>query len=183
MLQFLKKNTLIVLLAFLATILLVLRVFIIPQENPRLLVGMSWKGIVPGETQMSQLKDILGEPESVSQIENQTLFSFTANNGGPPDRIISENDVVGIIKEHYFEGKNLASFVGEYGQPEAEFWGEYKTVGFKTYVFPGKGIALVANQNDGGVIQIWYFKPTTLGEFLSRWGQELSTEFKEVFYP
>lgn len=180
--SFLRKNTLIILLAFLATILVLLKIFVVPTKKeapgpPK----PSWKGIVPGETQTSQLKDVLGEPEGVSQVENQTVFSFGTDDGGPPDRIISENNIVGIIKEHYFEEKNLASFIEGYGQPEAEFWGEYKTVGFKTYVFPKNGIALIANPNGGVVIQIWYFKPTTLGEFLSRWGQELSTEFKEVF--
>lgn len=179
---FFRKNGLLILLAFLATILFVLRVFVgLGKKEPPQPIVFSWKGVVPGETQTAQLTNILGIPENSSQERSQITFSFRADDGGPPDRIISENNVVGIIKEHYFEGKNLTSFIEEYGQPEAEFWGEYKTVGFKTYVFPGKGIALVANQNDGGVIQIWYFKPTTISEFLLKWGQGLSTEFKEIF--
>lgn len=180
MLQFLKKNILIVLLAFLATILLVLKVFIIPQEKPRPPAGISWKGIVPGETQELEVKSKLGEPENTSQQGPQTIFSFGSETG-PADRIISENNIVGIIKIHYFEEQSLDSFFAEYGKPDGEFWGEYKTVGFKTYVFLKNGIALVANPNSGIVVQIWYFKPTTITEFLSRWGQELSTEFKEVF--
>lgn len=179
---FLRKNGLLIFLAFLATMLFVLRIFVSPnkKESPQPTV-FSWKGVVPGKTEASQLTNILGGAENTSQEKSQTTFFFKADDGGPPDRIISENSVVGIIKEHYFEGKNLTSFIEEYGQPEAEFWGEYKTVGFKTYVFPGKGIAVVANRNDGGVIQIWYFEPTTISEFLSKWGQGLSTEFKEVF--
>lgn len=180
MLQFLKKNALIVLLAFLATILLVLRVFIAPQEKPRPPVGISWRGIVPGETQELELKSKLGEPENVSKQGSQTVFSFGSETG-PAERIISENNTVGIIKTHYFEGRSLDSFLEENGKPDGEFWGEYKTVGFKTYVFLKNGIALVANPNSGIVVQVWYFKPTTMTEFLSRWGQELNTEFKEVF--
>lgn len=181
MLGILKKNILIVLLAFLATILVVLRVFVAPPEKPQgPPVGPSWKGVVPGQTQEPELKNSLGEPENVSRGGTQTIFSFKSASG-PPDRVILENNTVGIIKTHYFEGRSLDSFLEEYGKPDGEFWGEYNTVGFKTYVFLKNGIALVANPNGGVVVQIWYFKPTAMVEFLSRWGQELSTEFKEVF--
>lgn len=180
MLGFLKKNTLIILLAFLATVLVVLRIFVVPQEGPRSPTGPSWKGIVPGETKEGGLASALGEPESISQDGQQTTLSFESESG-PPDRIVSENNTVGIVKTHYFEGRGLDSFLEEYGKPDGEFWGEYKTVGFKTYVFLKKGVALVANPNGGAVVQIWYFKPTTMAEFLSKWGQELSLEFKEVF--
>lgn len=179
---FLKKNGLLILLAFFATILFVLRVFVGPgKKEPPQPTVVSWKGVVPGKTQPSQLLGILGEPEKSTQEGSQTTFSFRADNGGPPDRIVSENNIVELIKEHFFEEKTLGSFIEEYGQPEGEFWGEYKTAGFKTYVFPSRGIVLVANPNSGTVIQIWYFKPTPLSGFLLKWGQGLSGEFKEVF--
>lgn len=181
----LKKYWFLIVLAFVATILFVLRVFVVP--NSAELLGqatptpqpqaLEWNGIRAGQTTVQDLQTKLGEKFQVNP-ENGNQVWITPPAGGPPHEVNLENGVVGLVKDRIFSG-NISSFREKFGNPEAELYGDHAEMGFKTYIWANRGIAVVAHQNEGLVFEVWYFKPTTLKEFYQKYGQGLTVELEE----
>lgn len=179
----LSKYWFFVILALGATILVVLRFLIgpppVPEPVPQKPVS-SWENITPGKTTESELAGILGQPSIVEQEGNQKTLNFPPQTGGPDDRIVIQNNTVGLTKRIYYGQETLTTLKTKYGDLEAEFFGPYQNIGAKVYVFPKNGIAIIASTYDGTIIEIWNFTPTTLSVFLSEWGQDFSPEEKPI---
>lgn len=174
---FLKKYWIFVLLALIATLLVSLN-FYLTKGPPKeaVLPVPSWRGIVPGETSADTLYKNLGTPQSQKQVGDQTLLEYPRPGLARPNEVVVENNTVGLVREKV-SGKKLGDFKTQYGEPEGEYWGPEKEAGFKLFVYPQTGIALVASLGDGAILEIWYFKPTTLDQFLSVWGKDLTLEY------
>lgn len=177
MVSFLKRSWLLILLALLATILVVVNFFITrgPTETggPPATPAPTWKRVVPGKTNTGELSSLLGNPETTVQEGGKTIFGFAREGGGPSHEVVVENDRVGLVKEK-IPGANISTFKTRYGNPEGEYWGPQQDAGFKTYVYPSRGIAVVAGTGGGAIFEVWYFEPTTLSSFLQTWGKDLS---------
>lgn len=175
-----KKYFLLVLLAFIATILVIVKVLLSGQTQTPIVIPspipspLTWNGITPGQTTPSQLKTIPGVEESTNE-SGQTKITIPRSDQGLPHEITMQNNVVGLIKDRVLSG-NLNNFIQKFGQPDGEYWGDHQEVGFKTYVFVKHGVAVIASKQDTSVFEVWYFQPTTLSNFLSTWGKGLTTE-------
>ncbi|MBI2007096.1 MAG: hypothetical protein HYS83_00080 [Candidatus Blackburnbacteria bacterium] len=170
----LRRYWFFILLSFLAGVLLFLRLFSpIPRAvpSPTLSVYPEWRGVVPGKSPAADLRKLLGEPAEVTTQDGKSIFSFLPEEGGPPHRVATENDIVGLIREQYYGADKLEDFKKKYGSPEGELFGPYQDMGFKVFVFPEAGVAAVSSIQDGTTVEVWYFKPTTLSGFLEKWGK------------
>lgn len=184
--SFLKRSWFVILLAFIATIIVLAKIFLAkPQEKvavPTPQPAPVWNELMPGTTTSEEVKQKLGEPESVIPENNNLKFLYPRQGGGPEHEIILEETTVALVKDRILGEGNITSFRQRYGKEDAEFWGEHKTVGFKTYVWPTKGVAVVAHSDTGSIYEAWYFKPIIMEQFLTTWGQDLSTEFSQDGY-
>lgn len=181
-----KKYWLIVLLAFIATILVIINFFITNKNNGQktpvqtAVPSVSWKGVVPGQTNKDQLVKLLGTPDPAYSNPTNNTYAYPREQG-PPNLVFLDGDKVGLIKEMVTSG-NLSQYIQKYGKPEGEYWGENQESGFKIYIFSKSGLAVMAHQKEGLVVEIWYFQPTTLENFLAIWGRDLSLEEKPQGY-
>lgn len=181
---FLKKYFIFILLAFTATALFAIRFSLSGPTNGPASRGVSppsWKTIVPGKTTAGELEKALGKPSSLENLDTNTVFKFESEMGGPPHTVVVEGQTVGLIKERFGGSEVFGDFVKKYGNSEGEFWGPYKEVGFKLFVFSSRGIAVLANQTDGTILEVWYFEPTAIDGFLKKWGAGLENEPKTSF--
>lgn len=170
----LRRYWFFILLSFLAGVLFFLRLFPgVPRAvpSPKPLVYPEWRGVVPGKSLVVDLNKFLGEPTEVTAQDGKHIFSFLPEEGGPPHQVTTENNIVGLIREQYYGADKLADFEKKHGPPEGEFFGPYQDMGFRVFVFPETGVAVVSNAQDGTTIEAWYFKPTTLPGFLEKWGK------------
>lgn len=186
MLSYLKKYWLFVLLGFVVTTLVVLKVFLPKVVNTTQTTPLpkteSFKGIVPGVTTPEDLNKILGQPDSTLSNLSENTLAYPREGGGPSHlaRVGNDNKVE-FFKQQALEG-NLSTYVEKYGKHEGEYYGDLQESGLKVYVWATKGIAVLASVNNGYLFEVWYFKPISLTEFLSRWGTSLTAEPKTQGY-
>lgn len=182
--RFLRKYFIFIFLAFVATALFIIKVFLFEQGKS--LIGPevsspSWKNITPGKTTINETENILGAPVSLEKAGTSIVLKYETGVGGPPHTVVVENQIVGLIKERFSGSETLDDLRKQYGNPDGEFWGPYKEVGFKLFVFSSRGVAVLASRLDGVVLEVWYFEPITLDGFLKKWGAGLETELKTSF--
>lgn len=184
--NFFKRNWLLILLAFMATIVVLAKIFLTkPQETvqtPTPPPTPSWNEITPGNTTTEQVRQRLGDPKTVVPEGDYLKFLYPSQSDGPEHEIFLEGTTVALVKDRILGNGNIASFRQKYGLSEKEFWGEHKSVGFKTYVWAMRGVVVVAHTDSGLIYESWYFKPQTMEQFLATWGKDLSVEFSPDGY-
>lgn len=92
----------------------------------------------------------------------------------------SKNPSKEITKE-YFPEVDYNQLIEEFGDPEGEFFGPDAGAGFSVLVFPKAGVATVADPDTDKVLEIWYFEPTSLGNFYYLFGENLSVSRPQDF--
>ncbi len=171
-----KARLLIFLLSLLVVVILVTELFArrLPQET----AVNAWKNIIPGKTTPEEVESSLGQPQQKAEIEGKMTYFYQSPIPDWPDKIqLSEDQKVVEIIKHYFPSasENYQSFLDKYGSPDKELFGPHAQAGFSVFVFLQKGVAVIANPDSGKVMEIWYFPPKNLGEFLTLYGKDLSS--------
>lgn len=184
MIKFFKKYWFIIVLGFIATILVIVNLFIPKQkqtvsEPTQPSSAETFKGITPGKTSVEDLSKVLGAPDPKLSDFSKNMLVYTREGGGPGHEAVVNGNTVEFFKQQALQG-NVSDYVEKYGKFEGEYYGEYQESGFKTYVWPNKGLAAVASINNGYLFEVWYFKPTTLDDFLKTWGKDLTNEPKKT---
>lgn len=150
---------------------------ITPQETAELLQAPSWRGVIPGRTTLAELNNLLGPPASSKREDGIIHLTFERLGKAREDEVFVENNIVILVKEKVSD-RYLIAYQNKYGKPEGEYWGTAKESGFKTFIYAKEGLAVVASLGDGAILEVWYFKPVGLKQFLSsRWGKELLVEW------
>lgn len=183
MLDFIRKYWLFIILAAIAFLIVAIKVTVPPQPQPtpqevtpqQPTKTAIWQGIVPGQTTIEQLAQIAKLKGYDLKSVSKNQITIESELGGPPHEVTIQGQVVGLIKQQVFGEEKLDTFITQYSQPEGEFWGPHQEAGFKTYVFPKNGFAVVAGPEEGLVAEVWYFTPNTLERFLITWGKELTS--------
>lgn len=178
-----KKYWFLVLLAFVATSLVIINLFLPKKETgpatPTVNQESIWKGIIPGQTSQEQLINVLGAPDpKLSDFSTNTL-AYPRQEGARPNEVIVEQETVSLIKEKVVVGI-YSDIKQKHGPSVADFYGPEQDAGFKLYVYNQKGFAVLASEGDGAILEIWHFQPTTIDKFLENsWAINLSTKPKE----
>lgn len=179
--EFYKKYWLIIVLAFIATSLLLIKIFLVPnntetQASPTPQAN-NFNGILPGKTKIQDANLILGTPDPKQSDISQNMIAYPRQEGSRPNEVYTDdNQVITLIKQKVATG-NLSDFKQRYGNPESEFFGPAANSGFKLYLYLSKGLGVVASQEDGTALEVWYFQPMKESEFLQQpWAKSLSKE-------
>lgn len=197
MINLFRKRWYLIILAFLATILFILKYLLkessLPQTTPKLHSELSPTIIItPAESLISSSSDLniisgvltkydleqkLGQPTKIEANNNYLIYYYPSENENWPTQIyLSEKENKVVASKRFFpsQGETYQSFVQKYGVPDKEFFGPHEGAGFSVYLFLKKGVAIVSNSDSGIVLEIWTFIPTSLEDFLSSWGKDLS---------
>lgn len=132
--------------------------------------GSAYKDrIYPGKTTKNQVQSKLGTPEKTGGVNGAESYLYQTTNQFRKDQVEFSGDLVSVVKEQVIanEKGKLADYFKKYGKEESILYGPHLT--FAPGSFWGKsGLIVFANQNDGTIIEIWYFEPQTLEEFLAK---------------
>lgn len=181
--NFLKKYWFII-LVFLVLIFVVVDKIIIPDKKTSQSVQtitsnrvVDYKSIQPGITTSSEVNKILGKPIKQNEIDGKILEEFASSNKYRNNTVIVQNGVATLIKEIITsaDNKRADDFIREFGTAPNKLYGQDPNSNFNLYVYPINGIAYLGHE-DGTLLEIWYFQPTNIGNFMSIWATDYSTE-------
>jgi hypothetical protein len=144
-----------------------------PPPAPKPTVGEGYKSLVPGESKREDVIAKLGLPLNDT---DSPVLNYKSTNPNLPHNFSIEEDTVVFIKEQVAPGDKLAKedLIELYGAPPETLYGPNTVNGFNLYVYPDKGVAFLGHVSGSGVLEVWYFPPTTTDEFLQTWGTDYS---------
>ena len=135
----------------------------------------SWQGIKVSINTKKNVINTLGTPTMAKQtLLGNTLFYQSDNQVFPHTIIFDQSDIVDsiFVQVTADDPIKFSEWLESYGPPEKEMYNSYSEF-TKTYIFPQKGAAVVANKDLDQTYSVHYFKPTNLKDYLSQWGSYL----------
>lgn len=144
--------------------------------------GAPWQNqIYAGTTTKEELKSLLGSPIKVDDRNGQISYFYSSANQYRPHEVNVLGNTVNLIKEQVIEEEKgrLADYTQKYDQPERKLYGKHGAFA-PGHFWSKAGLLIFANEFDGKIIEIWYFSPTTLENFLQQY-PELTTEKPQNF--
>ncbi|OGD87499.1 hypothetical protein A2870_04080 [Candidatus Curtissbacteria bacterium RIFCSPHIGHO2_01_FULL_41_11] len=134
------------------------------------------ENIYAGQTTKQELETKLGTPEKIEAIDEGVAYFYPTEDRYRPDKIEISGDTVSIIKEQVLESEKggLNNYLQKYGTPQAKLYGPFGTIA-PGHFWGNNGIIVFGNEHDGTIVEIWYFAPTNLENFLAQ-NTKLKTE-------
>jgi hypothetical protein len=135
-----------------------------------------YKSIVPGKSTLDEVNDLLGFPIEQNEENGKTIAEYESSSKYRNNVITVQNGVTTLIKEIVTatDNKKAESVTGVYGTAPHRLYEQKPSSTFDLYVYPNNGIAYLGHE-DGTLLEIWYFQPTTIETFSNSWGQGYST--------
>lgn len=182
MIKFFKKYWLLILIG-LATVLFVVNKILETKQPPSIVPTpvstntANYRSIFPGTSKLDEVNNLLGFPLSESKEDEKLISEYQSNNLYRNHVVIFESNIVALVKEKIISSdeKTESSITSEYGIAPYVLYSQDPSAVFNLYVYSDNGIAY-KGANDGTLLEVWYFKPTTIDEFISKWGEEYSKE-------
>lgn len=137
-----------------------------------------WQGVRPSITTKEEVIKTLGAPIKEKQTPLGNTLLYPSDNKVFPNTILfdKEDKVTSIfIQVPTNDPIKFSEWLQDYGQPKKEMYNSYSAF-TKTYIFPNKGVAVVANKEADQIYSIHYFQPTNLEDYLSQWDNYLFEE-------
>lgn len=136
----------------------------------------NYNSIVPGKSTEEDVVDKFGDPANKSTNYSQTTLDYNSNNPNFRNQFLVNNNKVDFIKQIVATKDNIhvKDITEKYGTPRYILYGPGSVGGFDLYVYPDKGIAFIGELDSGIILEIWYFKATTISDFVSKWAPEYS---------
>lgn len=131
-----------------------------------------------GQTTEKQIQSLPNRKDVKPLPDNTTEYSFPSSYSHLDNTAVTQNQLL-IFKKVITALPNtplptISSYTDQYGRPDSEFTGSVNYGRFaKTYIYASKGFAIVGNPNTNEVYEIQTFLPTSVGEYVKRWGQDL----------
>lgn len=180
------KSNKILIVAVLATTTLAVLSFIssftkkAPQHPPQ--QAVPWEStIFPGSTSKQSLEELQGKPQKIESQNNKEVYLYKTQNEYRFDSVKIGSDTVVEVKEQILsdDNRDLNYYLEKLGPEETMLFGGPSS--FTRGFFWGKhGIIVFAGQFDKAIIEIWYFKPTTLEFFLQNHPELSKTETETI---
>ena len=136
----------------------------------------TFKDVVPGISNESDLNKVLGTP--IKSTTNNGVTTDEYKSASPVRKSIGiiENGKVSLIKQIIGSSENITadSVTNIYGKAPEILYSKAPNSVFRLYVYPSNGIAYLGH-SDGTLLEIWYFVPTSIENFMTQWGQDYQT--------
>ncbi|HJY98826.1 MAG TPA: hypothetical protein VJ227_03875 [Patescibacteria group bacterium] len=133
----------------------------------------SYKNVTPGVATEADLRQAFGTPVKTTVSDGQTIDEFTSTSELRLHSAIIENGKVIFIKEivSAHDTRIAKDITDIYGPASYFLYNKSPNDVFNLYAYPSNGIAYVGSEN-GILLEVWYFQPTTFEDFLNRWASE-----------
>lgn len=140
--------------------------------------AIDYKGIIPGTSSKEDVIEALGTPIIENKVEKYDQLEFKSDNPNYNNETLIEEDKVVFIKKIVVKNENIMAqeIKSKYGEPTNILYSHKSSIGINLYVYPEKGIAYIAHGASGILYEIWYFVPTTIGDFKQKWASNYSDE-------
>jgi len=138
--------------------------------------AVSYKSLTPGKSNLDQLEKEFGEPLETKEDGTKKTLDFQSSSKVRPNQAIVEDETVVFIKEIVTktDEKSVKNITGVYGDPNFVLYDQSSpNSSFSLYVYPDRGLAFIGHPS-GTLLEIWYFPPTTLDDFIQRWAPNYS---------
>lgn len=132
----------------------------------------AYQKIVPGVSSKNDVISLLGEPLT----EEENTIEYKSSSPNFNHQITLDQEKVSFIKEIITlkEKKSSKDITNVYGVPKKMLFGPDAAAGFYLFVYPENGIAYVGHPESGLLLEIWYFPPTNMEDFISKYTQGYS---------
>lgn len=136
----------------------------------------SFDEIIPGKTSIEKINELLGKPLDSTKSGDLDVFNYKSENQYRTHKVYSKDGLTELIIEEIVNENKTANDVRKiYGIAPEILYEKTLTSVFNLYVYPSNGIAYLGHE-DGGILEIWYFVPTTIEDFITKWGSDYSKE-------
>ena len=184
--KFITKYWLIIFLILTILLFIINKLLTINQPTPITPVPEStsvanYQSILPGSTTFDNVNELLGFPLEINGGGEKTIAEYRSSNQYRNHTIVFENSVAVFIKEEVISSneKTVNSIIKVYGIAPYTLYDQRPSSVFNLYVYPNNGIAYLGG-DDGTILEVWYFKPTTIDDFVNRWGSDFAKEKSKV---
>lgn len=132
--------------------------------------------IIPGKTSLERINELLGKPLNSTISGELNVSSYKSTNQYRNHKVYSKEGLAELVVEEVINGSKTSNDIRKiYGiAPEMLYEKTLSSV-FNLYIYPSNGIAYLGHE-DGGILEIWYFVPTTIDDFITKWGSDYSKE-------
>lgn len=140
----------------------------------------TFRDITPGISNEADLSKMLGTPLKSTTNNGITTDEYKSTSPVRNSIGIIENGKVSLIRQIVGSSENITadSITNIYGKAPEILYNKAPNSVFRLYVYPSNGIAYLGH-SDGTLLEIWYFVPTTIEDFISKWGQNYQTNQPE----
>ena len=156
------------------------------QHAPVPTTDQAYPSIINGLTTEFQLQQIVGQPYSEFDQDGWHIETIaSAKSPYQPDRFYLKNNVV-EMKEQWYEPSvfvyKSSDFIQKYGQPESKMYDQSNPAEVtQVYIYPDKGVAAYIFVDTQLVRRVQFFNPTSLSEYMARWGKNLGPNKPPAF--
>lgn len=135
----------------------------------------NYKSIVPGSTTQDKVNELLGFPVKTEGENGNLVAEYRSSNEYRNNVVMYKNGVASLIKEMVITSndKDTSSITEQYGTAQYTLYDSDPTSVFNLHVYPSNGIAYLG-ADDGNLLEVWYFKPTTIEDFIKTWAEDYS---------
>lgn len=167
-----------ILLSLVATIFIITKIYknsLVSRKTPTSSPSdnqASYQKIVPGVSSKSDVVSLLGKPLT----EDGNTIEYKSSSPNFNHQITLDQEKVSFVKEIITlkEKKNSKDITNVYGVPKKMLFGPDAAAGFYLFIYPENGIAYVGHPESGMLLEIWYFPPTNMESFVSKYAQGYS---------
>lgn len=130
----------------------------------------------PGITTKNEVIKQLGDPILEVKQNNQTIDDFKSNSATRNNQVVFQNDKSQFFKQIVAAGENIkiSDIANQYGPTDNILYGRDAESGFYLYVYLNKGVAYLGNSETQDILEIWYFQPTNIDNFIQLWASNYS---------
>jgi len=127
---------------------------------------------------------IFGQPLSSTNSGELTNFFFDSKIKLSPNIIITQDSKISFVREEITTSpppKLLDQQKSALQKNPVILYGPESQSGINLYLFPDRGLGLLASEADGSTFAIYYFKPTSTDSFIYQYAPNYSTNRDDVF--
>lgn len=177
---FIKNFWILILIILAVTLSVINRLFATKQPQvstptPASKVVANYKSITPGTTTQDKVNELLGFPIKTEDQNGSLIAEYRSSNENRNNIVVYENGIASLIKEMVISSsdKSASSITGQFGTAQYILYDSDPTAVFSLHVYPSNGIAYLG-ASDETLLEVWYFKPTSISDFINTWGQGYS---------
>jgi hypothetical protein len=178
LINFLKQNKIVIYIIVLIAAYIV-NLFLKPkqiQENVTFSTeSPNYNSLETGKSSEADLLKTLGNPISQKDENGTKKLEFKSTNQYRHNEAIIKDGKVIKIKEvvNFGEKQTANDITNKYGKPAYKLYSLEEQSSLNLYVYPSIGLAYLGH-DDGTLMEIWYFVPTNINQFMNEWGQGYS---------